>query len=157
MRLEPDRSDLLRLERALLEIGREFSDPRRMLEEVAAQAVYPAIVDIFDNEGYGAWGGLTQAAAREKARSEFAGQPLLQRTGALRTSLTLRGAPGNIHQFDDSGTLIIGSDLPYFGVQNDLRPIAQFQEEHFDHMANVAVDHLADASVKAGFEVRVEE
>lgn len=151
MRLVADKSDLLRLEAALFALGAEISDPRALMEDVATQAVYPSIVEIFDNEGYGAWGGLTQAYARWKEKN--GGGQILQLTGALKTSLTLEGAPGNVHQFSDDGTLVIGSDLAYFGVQNTLRPIAQFQEQHFDHMASVAVDHVAGKARSLGFEV----
>ena len=55
MKAVPDRGDVIRFERALADIAKSVSEPEALLEDIATQSVYPAVADIFDNEGYGAW------------------------------------------------------------------------------------------------------
>lgn len=152
MRIVADRLSTRHFEQAVEQLARACADSEAMLQDVASAAAYPAILDVFDNEGYGAWAGLAPAYALKKLK-EVGDQPLLQRSGTLKQSLTLEGAPGNVHQFSEDGTLAIGSDLPYFGVQNDSRPIAQFQGPDLVRMKAVATDYVAQSGVKAGFEV----
>lgn len=152
MRLVPDKGDLLRLNLALREVAESVGQPEELLQEVATRAAYPAVAEIFDNEGYGAWAGLTPTYAAWKAE-HFSELPILERTGNLRTSLTLPNAPDSVTTYDRDGALAIGSSVPYFGAVNDIRPIAQFQEQHFDDMLTAATDHIGQVAAAEGFEV----
>ena len=150
--LVPDRGDVRRLVSALHKLERTIDEPEDMRQEVVNQVAYPAVMDIFDNEGYGAWEALSPRYAAWKS-AVFGELPILERTGNLRASLTLPNGPDGINQFTSDGSLAIGSSLPYFGAVNEIRPIAQFTDEHLENMKAAVATHVGKVAADEGFEV----
>jgi len=151
-KLVADPGDVLRVKLALREVARSIDQPEELLQDVVNKVAYPAVADIFDNEGYGAWAALTPGYAAEKAII-FGDLPILERTGNLRASLTLPNGPDNINQFTADGGLAIGTTIPYFGVVNEIRPIAQFTDEHLENMRIAVTEHVGEVAAAEGFEV----
>jgi len=105
-------------------LAERMRDLRALFEGTLEQTFYNAERELFASEGRvggPGWRPLNPEYAAWKARN-FPGQPILQRTGALYSSLTTRGAPGQYRQITDR-TMELGSSLPHSDYVDHTRPI----------------------------------
>src|SRR5690348_12235862 len=103
-----------RLRDSLEGLRRDIEEPQPILEAVAERAFYPIVQEIFDSEGRGTWPENTPAYEVHK-RAVYGDKPVMQRTGALVTSLSKGGAAMNIQTAQGRDTLLLGSAIPYAG------------------------------------------
>ena len=93
------------------EIAERVSDFRPVWDRIINRVIIAHINEIFDTAGQGSW----------PPRKDNLPHPLLQLTGALRSSFTQPDAEGNVNEQTPTG-LTYGSDIFY----------AQFHEEGTD-------------------------
>lgn len=115
-----------RTERALGffgEMRRSITDLRPLYEEVLEPAFYADREQDFASQGarVGGWRELEANYRRWKA-IHYPGKPILQLTGALKTSFTKQGAQGQVRRIDER-TMTIGSNVVYANRQDWRRPV----------------------------------
>jgi phage gpG-like protein len=133
-------------------LRRDIEEPQQILEAVAERAFYPIVQEIFDSEGRGRWDDLTTGYAARK-REQYGDKPIMQRTGALITSLSRGGATMNIQTAQGRDTLLVGSAVPYSAKASKKRPIFMFNQADYERMGSVAVDEISTRAKGRGFQV----
>ena len=80
-----------------------------------ADEFFESMANVFSSEGAfeerSRWQDLSPAYARWKAR-HFPGRKILERTGRMKRSLTVKGGPDNVLEITPS-TLSVGTVVPY--------------------------------------------
>jgi phage gpG-like protein len=104
---------------AIRALDRVIADARQLrpvFEQVLEPAFYTKLAGQFDTEGRqdsGGWKPLNPDYARWKAR-RYPGKGILERTSAVRRSLTARGAPGSVRRISDR-EMVLGTSIEYAG------------------------------------------
>jgi phage gpG-like protein len=133
-------------------LRRDIEEPQSILEAVAERAFYPIVQEIFDSEGRGNWEDLTTSYEASK-RARYGDKLIMQRTGALVTSLSKGGAAMNIQTAQGRDMLLVGSSIPYSAAASKKRPIFIFNQGDYAQMGDVAVDELGSRAKDKGFQV----
>ena len=141
-----------RLRGAVEGLRKDIEEPQAILEAVAERAFYPIVQEIFGSEGRGTWEDLTPRYEARK-RAKYGDKPIMQRTGALITSLSKGGAKMNIQVPQGRDALLVGSAIPYSSLASKKRPIFMFNQGDHAQMGDVVVDELATSAKDKGFQV----
>jgi hypothetical protein len=110
------------------------------------------VQEIFDSEGRGSWDQLTPAYEASK-REQYGDKPIMQRTGAVVTSLSKGGAAMNIQTARGRDTLLLGSAVPYSALASKRRPVFIFSQADYERMGAVVVEETGSRAQGRGFQV----
>lgn len=108
------------------------------------------------------WSPLASSTVKEKARAGYGDKPILVRSGALKKSMTRKGAKGNISKYGHNFAFF-GSSIDY-GVYHDnldetrtkipLRNFSQPSESTYGSWINTMVSDLNSQLRRAGVRVK---
>lgn len=153
--------------RALEMLGRGIRDFQPLWDKVEDD-FYQMERDLWASQGNGKWQPNSGLYAERKSE-HFPGRAVMELTGGLYKSMTVRGSPGQVRRMArDSMTL--GTDVPYAAVHHygssarmwipapfyfwinglPARPILDVQTKDEDRWRRLAEDFVVDVAQKAG-------
>lgn len=124
-----------------------------------AEEFYRIEEEQFDSQGarVNQWAELSHGYAKWKAIN-YPGQPILQRTGALKNSLTNQHDANAIYDAQ-SDSLTLGTSLGYAQYHQagegklPQRPPIELRDDDFQKLGEIARDELQDMALELGFGV----